>query len=112
MAGFLLEGGLEAGLVGYGAGDAMDGGRGNEIFPVVVVVGSGLVVESGGDVLGVEQVEGVGGGEEVIELLVFHVAEQRGAIAVIVRGGVVEEVVGEGVWTGLVSARSGGDGGS
>lgn len=62
--------------------------------------------------LGVKQVEGVGGGEEVVELLIFHVAEQRGAIVVIVRGRVVEEVVGEGVWTGLVSARSGGDGGN
>lgn len=47
--------------------------------------------------LGVKQVEGVGGGEEVVELLIFHVAEQRGAIVVIVRGRVVEEVVGEGV---------------
>lgn len=45
----------------------------------------------------VERVEGVGQREEVVELLVLHVAENGLAIVVVLRGGVVEEVVCEGV---------------
>lgn len=48
MVGFLLEGGLEASLVGYGAGDAVDGGRGDEVLPVVVVVAVDLSSRAGG----------------------------------------------------------------
>jgi hypothetical protein len=43
--------------------------------------------------LRVENVKGIGRREEVVELLVLHVAEYGLAIVVICRGCVVEEVV-------------------
>ena len=94
---FLVEGVLEAGLVWYGAGDAVDGGRRNKFFPVVVVVSTRLVVKRGRKGVRIEEVEGVSGREEVVELLVLGVCQQRLAIVVVVRDGAVEEVVREGV---------------
>lgn len=80
-------------LVWDGGGDAVDGSGGDVVAPVVVVVGV-LCVEGGGEGLGVGQMEGVGGGEEVGEGLVFHVAEQRLAGIVQRARGTVEEVEG------------------
>ena len=76
---FLVEGALEAGLVGYCARDAVDRGRGDEVLPVVVVVRARLVVE------------------------------QRRAIVVVVRGRVVDEVFGKGVWGGRQSIQTAGE---
>jgi hypothetical protein len=88
---------LGTGLVWYGASHSMYCRWGYEVLPVVVVVGARFGVEGGWQLVRVERVEGVGQREEVVELLVLHVAENGLAIVVVLRGGVVEEVVCEGV---------------
>lgn len=93
----LVEAVLGTGLVWYGASHSMYCRRGYKVLPVVVVVGARFGVEGGWQLVRVERVEGVGQREEVVELLVLHVAENGLAIVVVLRGGVVEEVVCEGV---------------
>ena len=90
---------LEVGLVRDGGGDAVDGGGGDEVAPVVVVIQAVLGVEGGGEAVCVGEVEGIGVGEEVCEGLVLHGVEQRLAGGVEGRRAACEEVVAaEGVW--------------
>lgn len=98
----LVEVVLQTSLVWYSAGHAVDRGRGYEVFPVVVVVGARLCVEGGWEGGRVDEVKGIGRGEEVVELLVLHVAEDGLAIVVVGGGRAVEEVVGEGVCSASV----------
>jgi hypothetical protein len=84
---------LEPGLIWYGTGNAVDSRWGYEVFPVVVVVGACFGIEGGRQGLRVDQVKGIRRREEVVELLVLHLAEYGLAIVVVGRGRIVEEVV-------------------
>lgn len=101
MVRFLVEVVLNAGLVWYSTGNAVDSGGRDKFFPVIIVVGTRLVVECRRESMRVEQVEGVGGRKEVVKLLVFRVSQQRLAIVIVVGDRVVEEIVREGVCAGV-----------
>lgn len=84
---------LEMGLVGYGGRDAVDGGGGDKVGPVVEAVDGVLCVGGLGVLLGLVEMEGVGVGEEVGDALRLDVGQQR-----LVRVELVVEEAREGVW--------------
>lgn len=103
---------VEQGLVGYGGGDIVDGGRrhGRPGGEVVEVVGGGVVGKWEGRGIR-RRGERVRVREEAVQLLGLNVAQQRGPCAFEVVRGASKEVCREGIWVAELAEAERGTGG-